>query len=71
MCAKCGMHVAGPRDYHPHAACLMFQACRNGNEVDDNLSAVVEYGMKAQRAGLALDQAMNDIRAVLHSREEQ
>ena len=64
------MVVGASREYHPHAACLMFQACRNGNEVAANLAAVVEYGMKAQRAGVDLDQAMHDITTVLHSSRE-
>ena len=42
-CAACGMSVK-PRAYHPHAACLMFRACHDGNVVDANLQAVVEYG---------------------------
>jgi hypothetical protein len=52
-----GLH----RNYHPHAACLMFRGCHNGNTVAANLRAVVEYGMKAQAAGVSLEKAMDDI----------
>jgi len=39
----------------------MFRGCYNGNTVDANLRAVVEYGMKAQAAGVTLEKAMDDI----------
>jgi len=55
------MLVGQHRNYHPHAACLMFRGCHNGNTVDANLRAVVEYGMKAQAAGVPLEKAMDDI----------
>ena len=67
MCNACGMLVGGQKEYHPYAACLMFKACHNGNTVDANLAAVVEYGMKAQAAGLDLDQAMHDL-TIVHSK---
>jgi len=60
-CSACGMLVGQHRNYHPHAACLMFRGCYNGNTVDANLRAVVEYGMKAQAAGVPLEKAMDDI----------
>lgn len=60
-CSACGMLVGLHRNYHPHAACLMFRGCHNGNTVDANLRAVVEYGMKAQAAGVSLEKAMDDI----------
>lgn len=60
-CAACGMHVEGSA-YHPWAACELFKRVRNGNQVEANLRAVVEYGMKAERAGVSLDRAMADIR---------
>lgn len=44
-CIACGMSVK-PRAYHPYAACLMFRACHDGNVVDANLQAVVEYGRR-------------------------
>lgn len=37
MCVKCGMATSGAAAYHPHAACLMFEACRNCAEVEANL----------------------------------
>ena len=60
-CSACGMLVGLHRNYHPHAACLMFRGCHNRNTVDANLRAVVEYGMKAQAAGISLEKAMDDI----------
>lgn len=61
MCSACGMHVGKPAAYHPHIACLAFKAAGNGNTVEANLRAVVQYGMDAQRAGVSLDRAMADI----------
>lgn len=43
-CSQCGMCLKEPSDYHPFAACLMFLGCQNGNTVQVNLDAVVEYG---------------------------
>lgn len=48
-CTQCGMVTQGPTDYHPYAACLMMQACKNGNTVQANLDAVVEYGRELER----------------------
>lgn len=45
-CAACGMSVK-PGAFHPYAACLMFRACHDGNVVDANLQAVVEYGRRS------------------------
>ena len=59
-CSGCGMILAGPRVYHPHVACVLFRASRNSSEVDANLRAVVEYGMRAQAAGVPLGTAMCD-----------
>jgi len=42
-CAVCGMPSA-PKEYHPLAACLMFQACHNSETVKANLNAVIEHG---------------------------
>lgn len=52
-CFVCGMHVPGPGAYHPHAACLMFQSCRNGNTVDANLHAVLQFAIEHPEAALA------------------
>lgn len=41
----------------------MFRGCSNGNIVEANLRAVVEYGMKAQVAGRTLDEAMGNMSA--------
>jgi hypothetical protein len=43
----CGMALQHPSEYHPYAACLMFQACRNGDEVRANLMAVMQYGKES------------------------
>jgi hypothetical protein len=43
-CQQCGMWVDPKKPYHPYAACLMFMGCKNGNTVQANLDAVVEYG---------------------------
>lgn len=48
-CAGCGMQTNTPREYHPHAACLMFRACHNADEVRANLDAVIEYGRVKER----------------------
>ena len=48
-CQQCGMHVENATDYHPYAACLMFKACHDGNKVQANLDAVVEYGEREGR----------------------
>ncbi|MEO0467601.1 MAG: hypothetical protein AAF216_13755 [Pseudomonadota bacterium] len=66
-CFNCGMHTNSPAEYHPYAACLMFEAARDGDTVEANLRAVVEYGMRAQALGLSLDEAMSDIRLVIHA----
>ena len=60
--------VAGPvRAYHPYAACLMFQQTRSSEATQANLAAVVDYGMKAAKAGVTLEQALADFNAVLFS----
>ena len=38
-CGQCGM-VVHPAEYHPYAACLMFQSCKDGEVVRANLDAV-------------------------------
>lgn len=60
-CAHCGMSTKGPRDYHPWAACVMFKELRDGNRVEANLRAVVEYGIRCAAAGIDLDTAMRDM----------
>lgn len=66
-CAQCGMLTSAP-NYHPFAACLMFQACRNSLTVEANLRAVVEYGMKAQRQGLTIEEAMTRLDLLIAAR---
>lgn len=61
ICQECGMVVGkGPR-YHPYLACLMMKIEKSGKSVEENLRAVVKYGMEAQRLGVSLDRAMDDI----------
>ena len=67
-CSQCGMAGVDAPKYHPYAACLMFLGCGNGDYVSHNLRAVVEYGMKAERAGVSIDAAMENIALV---REEE
>ena len=38
-CGACGM-PCDPAEYHPFAACLMYQACHNGDTVRANLEAI-------------------------------
>jgi hypothetical protein len=39
-CQECGMVTKSAGEYHPYAACLLFRACGNGNEVRAHLAAV-------------------------------
>lgn len=64
-CSCCGMGAGPPRTYHPYAACLMFQQSRSSENVRANLATVVDYGMKAQKAGVTLEQALSDFNSVL------
>lgn len=45
-CAKCGMVLIDPQEYHPFAACLMYKQCKDELTVRDNLAAVVDHGHK-------------------------
>jgi hypothetical protein len=47
-CGACGMRTRHPREYHPYAACLMFEACHDAEKVRDNLEVVIAH---AQAAG--------------------
>jgi hypothetical protein len=53
-----------PRAYHPFAMCLMFKQTHSSTTARENLKSVVEYGMRAQRLGLTIDEVMNDITKV-------
>lgn len=66
-CHACGMVTMGVRDYHPYAACVMFRHLGQGEKVEANLRAVVEYGMRAQEAGIPIETAMRDITAMRHT----
>jgi len=39
ICAECGMPV-DYGEYHPHAACLMFKACGDAEEVRAQLASI-------------------------------
>ncbi len=70
-CHNCGMPVAHPAEFHPYAACLMFQACRNSETVMANLGYVVRYGMICERKGIDDDQALHDTRLSRVPEEQQ
>lgn len=63
-CAACGMAIEAPA-YHPYLACVAFKALQDGNKVQANLRAVVEYGMKAAEAKVSIDKAMQNISRVI------
>ena len=46
VCQDCGM-VCQPTEYHPMAACLMFKACHDGDQVRANLKAVQDDAIRA------------------------
>lgn len=62
-CQSCGMPMRKWKEYHPHAACLLFRATGDTRVVHANLKAVVEYGMAAQAAGIEAQDAMDDLAA--------
>ena len=62
-CAACGMRAAGT--YHPYTACLIYRQSRSADVTRANIAAVVDYGMKAAKAGVTLEQALNDFTAVI------
>src|ERR1700677_2977199 len=65
-CSQCGMCVDPDKPYHPYAACLMFTGCRDGNKVQPNLDAVVEYGRQLGNAKLlaALRSLVDTVKAM-------
>ncbi len=68
-CAACGMTTATPREYHPWAVCELFKATRDSKSVLGNIRAVIEYGMKAQKAVVSVEDAMADFNKVLDTEE--
>lgn len=62
------MTTESTREYHPWAACELFKATRNSRSVIPNIAAVIEYGMKAQKAGVSVEEAMRDFNLVLDSK---
>lgn len=63
MCAECGM-AGEPRAFHPFAVCALFKLWRNSVTVEANIRYVIEYGMKAERAGVSVEDAMRDFNLV-------
>jgi hypothetical protein len=49
ICRTCGMSCKN-LEYHPYAACLMFQACKKADVVRENLNAVRLHGYQEGRA---------------------
>lgn len=70
-CAQCGMLALSPSDYHPYAACVMFAHLKSSEKVEANLRAVIEYGMRAQQAGISAEQAMREVRLVREAEKEK
>lgn len=70
-CAECGMWCKHPREYHPFAVCQLFKALRNSESVRGNIKAVIEYGMRAERAGVSVDDAMADFNTVHNAETEK
>ncbi len=57
------------REYHPYAACAMFKILLNSDAARANLESAVEYGMRAERSGVSLAEAMSDFNNVLTNGE--
>lgn len=57
ICHSCGMPLPHSKEYHPHAACLMFQSCRDSNVVAANILAIIEHTL--QNSDLSPNQIMN------------
>jgi hypothetical protein len=67
-CTQCGMLLLSPTDYHTYAACQLFRYTLNSDKVEANIRAIIEYGMRAQEAGITAEQAMRDTRLVRQAR---
>ncbi len=64
-CSGCNMDVATVREYHPFAVCELFSKLKNRGQVVENIKAVIEYGMSAERNGVSLNDAFADFNNVL------
>lgn len=62
-CRECGREVKA-REYHPWMACYLAMAGMSDATIRANLKAAVQYGARAERAGVAVGRAMKDITAV-------
>jgi hypothetical protein len=65
------MTIETPREYHPFAVCAMFKILLNSNQVRGNIKPVIEYGMKAQRLGVSIDDALADFNTVISVEENE
>jgi hypothetical protein len=48
-CHGCGMPLYDASEYHPYAACVMFEALRDGTSVRANLADVLADGASEER----------------------
>ncbi|WP_186169612.1 DUF551 domain-containing protein [Burkholderia gladioli] len=62
-CAECGMPCAHG-EYHPHAACLMFNGCRDSSMVRAGLESIREHALAASPARAILESDVLRHRAV-------
>lgn len=60
-CHGCGMLLTSVREYHPFAVCELYKATRDAKRVRANIRSVIEYGMRAERAGISAEDAMRDL----------
>ena len=70
-CAECGMAVSGSAEFHPYLACMAMKHCHDSKSVRANLSWVVQYGMRAERAGVTIEQAMENFGSVMDEADNE
>lgn len=59
-CQECGMVVKTANEYHPYAACLLFRACGNGDEVRAHLAAILQAATRDAPSADAVVQILKD-----------
>jgi hypothetical protein len=64
-CYECGMVTKTPCEYHPWIVCDMFKAIKNGDGVRAAIRDVIEYGAKAERYGISVDDALANLNLVI------
>lgn len=57
-CQECGMTVPRAGEYHSFAVCLIYKQCQNRQSTIENIRSTIEYGMRAERQGKTIEQAM-------------